>query len=357
LSLKILTAFIFLSATLILSPLAAAEEFNIYFKTSPPSQYLRPFYDPGTLSLLVTVADGKPLGQGWAEIRLDAPEPGRFFSTDFPLVEGSRLIEVRLPLRRGRTEWKYLFPIRGEYRLTVDVLTTEGKKASKVFPLQIKEHQSKWSFFGLFTLGLFALGLAAGRIFTQASPLGKTKVAGCLSLSTICLLSPAGLVAQETGTAKYFGWLEADPATVGKPVRVRWRLEGEGSRERPMALLTLTIAHLEKGKTVFSVERLPVVGEFSMNFQFADSAEYRVTAIGELQGQSIVRTEQYVSVSGVEPSATTMIPALGFFLAVIAAGAAERLQRPVAAPLSETDKPCSVKSASSSEKLSSRKRL
>jgi hypothetical protein len=308
------------TAIVVLSAIARAEEFNIYFKTSPPLQYLRPFYDPGSLSVLVTSADGKPIAQGWAEVRIEAPEPGRFFSTDFPLVEGTRLLEMRLPLRRGRAEWKYLFPIRGEHRVSLNVVTAEGKKASKVFPVEIREHRSKWYFLGLFTLALFALGVVAGRIFTQASLMGKSKVAGCLLLSMSWWVLPAALLAQETGTGTYFGWLEIDPATVGKPVGVHWRLEGEGRVERPAALLTLTIAHLEKGKTVFSIERLPSAGEFSMNFQFTDGAEYRVTAIAELQGRQPIRTERYVSVSGVEPPATAMIPAMGFFLAVIAAG-------------------------------------
>lgn len=318
-SLKNLLASIFFAAIVVLSAVAGAEEFNIYLKTSPPSQHLRPFYDPGSLSVLVTSADGKPIPQGWAEVRIEAPEPGGFFSTDFPLLEGTRLLEMRLPLRRGRAEWKYLFPIRGEYRVSLDVVTAEGKKASKVFPIEIREHRSKWYFLGLFTLALFALGVMAGRIFTQASPMGKSKVAGCLLLSMSGWVLPATLLAQETGTGTYFGWLEIDPATVGKPVGVHWRLEGAG-RVEPAALLTLTIAHLEKGKTVFSIERLPSAGEFSMNFQFTDGAEYRVTAIAELQGRQPIRTERYISVSGVEPPATAMIPAMGFFLAVIAAG-------------------------------------
>jgi hypothetical protein len=320
LSLKNLLASIFFTAIIILCPTSRAEEFNIYFKTSPPVHYLRPFYDPGSLSLLVTSADGKPVAQGWAEIRIEAPKPGRFFSTDFPLVEGTRLLEMRLPLRRGRAEWKYLFPIRGEYRLQVDVVTAEGKKASKVFPLDIREHRSKWYFLGLFTLALFALGVVVGRIFTQASPMRKTKVAGCLLLSMSWSVLPATLAAQEPAAGQYFGWLEIDPATVGKPVGVHWRLEGERRVERPAVLLTLTIAHLEKAKTVFSIERLPSAGEFSMSFQFSDGAEYRVTAIAELQGRQATRTERYVSVSGVEPPAKAMIRAIGFFLAVIVAG-------------------------------------
>ena len=81
------------------------------------------------LTLLVTGTDGKPVAQGRVAIRLEAPEPGRFFSTDFPLVEGSRLLDMSLPLRQGRAEWKYLFPIRGQYRLTVEFVAPDGRKS------------------------------------------------------------------------------------------------------------------------------------------------------------------------------------------------------------------------------------
>ena len=61
-------------------------------------------------------------------------------------------------------------------------------------------------------------------------------------------------------------------------------------------------------------------GEFGMSFQFTDGAEYRVTAIAYVSGGQMIRTEQNISVIGVEPPARAMIPAIGFFLAVIALG-------------------------------------
>ena len=130
---------------------------------------------------------------------------------------------------------------------------------------------------------------------------------------------PVKGAAQEVGREK-FGWLEIDPATVGRPSKIRWRLAGEENIEGRAVLLTLTIAHLEKNKTVFSVERLPVEGEFAMDFQFTDGAEYRATAIAYVTGGQTIRTEQNISVVGVEPPARAVVPAIGFFIVVIALG-------------------------------------
>jgi hypothetical protein len=296
-----------------------AEEFSFYFKTSPRLELLRPLDEVATLSVLVTAADGKPVNQAWIEVRLEAPKPGRLFSTDFPLVEGSRLIEMRLPLRQGKTEWKYVFPIRGEYRLDLDLVTVDGKKASKAFPFEIRENRKKWLLLGLFTLALFAFGVVAGRLFTSSVPSHARKVAACLLLVNGWGMSTQLLAAQEGGKA-YFGRLEIEPATVGKPSAVRWRLEGDGGARKPTVALTLMITHLEEEKTVFSIERIPVAEEFAMNFHFTDGAAYRVTAIANVPGRGVKRTEQNLSVSGVEPPTGTMIPAILFFLTVIAFG-------------------------------------
>jgi hypothetical protein len=320
LSLRNLCALLTLNAFFFLSSPLWAEDISIYFKASPRLELLHPYSDPATLTLLVTGADGKPVAQGRVAIRLEAPEPGRFFSTDFPLVEGSRLLDMSLPLRQGRAEWKYLFPIRGQYRLTVEFAAPDGRKTNKTFPLTIRENKQKWVFLAIFSLALFTLGVIAGRIFTSSRSRRKREFSVCLLFLLGGLTAIEIAVAQEPERGRQFGWLEIDPATVGNPSKVRWRLGGEENVDSRGVLLTLTIAHLEKNKTVFSVERLPVEGEFAMDFQFTDGAEYRVSSIAYVTGGRLLRTEQSIAVSGVEPPARAMIPAIGFFLAVIALG-------------------------------------
>jgi hypothetical protein len=128
--------------------------------------------------------------------------------------------------------------------------------------------------------------------------------------------------AQEAERSEKYGWLEVDPAIVGKPAQIRWRLAGEVKTTGQLVLLNLAIAHLEKGKTVFAVERLPIEREFAMNFQFTDGADYRVTAFASVGNGRMLRTERNIFVTGVEPPVRAIIPAIGFFLAVIALGLA-----------------------------------
>ena len=306
---------VFLILFWFLGPPLWAEELNIYLKTTPRVALLRPFADPVGMSLLVTGADGRPINQGHVDIRLDAPKPGRFFSTDFPFVEGTRLNEMHLGLRQGRANWNYLLPIRGEYRLAVDVVSLDGTMASKVFAFNIRENERKWFTLGGFSVGLFLLGFAAGRIFTQARSAAAVFIA-------VALLSESAEVstAQEIIKLSHTAVLEVEPAKVGTATSVQWRLESESTHEKPTAFLTLTINHLEKSKIVFGVEKLPVAGEFSMKFQFPDGAEYRVVAIANIPGAPTIRNEQVVPVIGIEPPVTAMVPALSYFLALIVLG-------------------------------------
>jgi hypothetical protein len=291
---------------------------NIYFKTSPLPERLRPFSEPATLSLLATAADGKPLASGWLNVRLEAPRP-IFFSTDFPLAEGSILTEMRLPLRAGKAEWRYNFPIRGEYRLFVEVLAPDGSQSTKMFAIEVREHRSKWLTLAAFMLGLLGVGVLAGRIFTRPVSKGAGALAAIFSASLFLALSSSTAFAQ-AGAVKPIARLEIDSPAAGKLARIRWVLDADGGNAGRGALLSLAITHIEKKMTVFAVDKIPVEGEFSMNFHFVDGAEHRVTAHAQLAGGRSARSEQVVSVSGVEPPISAMLPAMGLFLAVIGLG-------------------------------------
>jgi hypothetical protein len=318
LSLKYFLAPAFFILCILVGAGVSAQETNIYLKTSPVPERLRPFFDPATLSLLVTGADGKPVASGWLNLRLEAPRP-IFFSTDFPLAEGSILAEMRLPLRAGKAEWRYNFPIRGEYRLFVEVLAPDGSQSTKMFAIEVREHRSKWLTLAAFMLGLLGVGVLAGRIFTRPVSKGAGALAAIFSASLFFALSSSTAFAQ-AGAVKPIARLEIDSPSVGKLARIRWVLEANGGNTGRGALLSLAITHLEKKMTVFAVDKIPVEREFSMNFHFVDGAEHRVTARAELLGGKAMRSEQVVSVSAVEPPASAMLPALGLFLTMIALG-------------------------------------
>ena len=318
LSLKFFLAPAFLIVCILLGAGVSAQDIEIYLKTSPVPEALRPFSEPATLSLLATAADGKPLARGWLNLRLEAPRPN-FFSTDFPLAEGSALTEMRLPLQAGKAEWKYNFPIRGEYRLFVEVLASDGTQSSEMFAIEVREHRSKWLTLAALALGLFGVGVLAGRIFTHTVRKTLGALPAIFYSSVFFAISSSTALAQ-AGEATPIARLEIDSPSAGKLARIRWVLDADSGNAGRGALLSLAITHIEKKMTVFAVDKIPVEGEFSMNFHFVDGAEHRVSARAELSRGKAMRSEQVVSVSAVEPPASAILPALGLFLTMITLG-------------------------------------
>ncbi len=316
-SLRSPLAFLVFVLAILAAPLWA-QDLKIQFKTSPSIDLLRPHAGPVGLSVLVTGADGKPVDSGWAAIRLDAPKSGTYFSTDIPLVEGTTLVEMRLPLRQGNVEWRYDWPIRGEYRLAVVASSADGKKASQTFDITVRESATKWLTLGGFTVGLFLFGFVAGRVFTGTTPSTASLMLALVFSGT----APSSAVAQlsQTTDRAAQATLTIEPAVVGKPSRIVWRLNNSESMTSAGAVLSLAITQLDENHTVLAIERFPVAGEFALNFQFVDGSEHSVTAVAELTGQAPVRIEQRVSVTAVEPPVTAALPAITFFLIVTALG-------------------------------------
>ena len=279
---------------------------------------LRPHAGLFGLSVLVSDVEDKLVEDGWAEIRLEAPMPGNFLSTDIPQVEGTRLVELRLPIQQGKAEWQYSWPIRGDYRLAVMATSADGKKASKAFAITVRESSAKWWTLGMFGFGLFLLGFIAGRILTVT----KASVASLtfMLILTVRVLSPYVAYGSQAGEQAAQATLTVEAAVVGKPSRITWRLQDNAGMARKRVTLSLAITQLEENQAVFALERIPVTDEFTLKFQFVDGSQHQVTAVAELPGQAPIRNEQHVAVTAVEPPTSAALAPIVLFLGVIAFG-------------------------------------
>ena len=244
--------------------------------------------------------------------------PGDFFQ---PISHSSRALgspSCACPCGRGEPIGNIFFQSAANIILAVEVENGDGKKARKDFQIKINENSYKWYLLGGFSLGLFLFGFVAGRVFTASS----RKALLMLLVTLLALVRDEVSVraaqepANEVGTAR----LEIAPATAGKPTRVRWSMDDGSLGAKSLIALTLTITQLEENKVIFAVERVPVAGEFALNFHFVDGSEHRVAAVAEMPGRAPIRTEQRVSVTAVEPPATAALPAIACFLFVIALG-------------------------------------
>ncbi len=257
------------------------------------------------------------------QIRLYAPPRGWLFSTDFPQVEGTPLLEMEMPAVTGNVEWEYVFPIRGDYRLEAGVVDSVGNTAKRVFSLPIKESRTKLFYLGIFLTGLFLFGVMVGRLFTLRS--GESRITGGLlflvgSVPIICSATAQESTTKVAGDKEFVVRLEVSPATVGELSQIRWRLSEAKTGLPYPTHLTLAITQLEKGEQIFSLKRLQTKGNLNFKFHFVDGSPHRVSGIAELKGRDPIRAEKVVSVTGVEPPKAISLRALVLFLAVVVVG-------------------------------------
>jgi hypothetical protein len=294
----------------LVAPKIHAGEFAIGLTASPPFEQLIPGAEAARLIVTVISAEDRRGADGSISVRLDAPPPGGFLSTDLPLVEGTRLLEMRVPLIDGRAEWRQAFPIRGEYRLTAEFAGSGGLESRRTVTFYIHENSRKWLVLGAFAAALFIAGVAAGRVFSAAGGLGRSSRGLLLVVVLYVSSSTAHASEQAPQQREQLSMLEVGPAAVGVPALIRWRFDRTGVNPEPPIKLTLTVVHRETSKVVFALEKITVAHEFALDYQFTDGAEHRVTAVAESNGSEIARNEQTVDVRARAPSLRQKLPPL-----------------------------------------------
>ena len=106
------------------------------------------------------------------------------------------------------------------------------------------------------------------------------------------------------------------------------------------ATVTLRVVQLEKGKEIFTLNRVPTDGTLDLAFQFTDASPHRVLATATAQGRpratEVART---VEVEPVTPSLGIRVwPVLLFIFVVLAGLAAGRFSKRRRLPLPWTAK-------------------
>lgn len=102
-------------------------------------------------------AEGTPV-----RVKLFAP-PAHFFpSTDFPVVEGTQLLDGTFMIHDGKVSFQYLFPIRGTYRLVI-----EGMGAKRLIELDIEENPDEIRNAVVLISGLIVFGFLCGYFLTK----------------------------------------------------------------------------------------------------------------------------------------------------------------------------------------------
>ena len=330
-----------LCAVLMLS--AEAHAVRINFTTQPECSEIGPDNTLARYTLSVVDDAGVPVRDVRLKYTLHAPPKNAFFSTDFPIVEGTPLMEADVVVPDGSMSFDYLTPIRGEYRLVVEAHSTAETAAfapvTDEIRYRIAENADEVrNGFLLFAL-LFGIGLTSG--FVIARPRFARPVLVTASLLLLFSMGsrdawahgqkhgatpagPAGGTTTSDSVALSVDF-EPDGGRVGEFVTIRGDVRDAAGQSLPGAKISIRLHHIEDDKTMYEGSFIAPGGRFEWKNQFFDGAEHRVfvTASPLVDGAfTPVTFESVIDVEAIDPPNAIIIRTWIFLVGLTAAGMA-----------------------------------
>ncbi len=356
---------VFILLLLLGSPSAFAQtpQGQVLLTLDPPANKLMPFAaeaeqqkPPPRFHLEAQDSQGKALSRVRMQIQMTTPEPNPWISTDFPLVEGTELLSLEVPAAQGVVEFEQMLPIRGTYRLAVNVLPMDDAIAKplieKVLTVNVPENPVKFRNFailaGICTLvgavGGFFIGQPQGSAEKSRSHLGipdpvRLLLMG-LTLTAIAALifinvsaefqgghsSMAGmapptkppLMAQDKEQVLNLDGTKDARVGTAESFQAR-RIDQRTSQEIPSAF-EISVFNTEKNWKLFSIAT-PIANHMRWKQQFFDGSGHRLEVRTPRYGeQPALITKRSVSVEGAAPPIWVRLKALAYLTGFVALG-------------------------------------
>ncbi len=186
--------------------LAQSPEPSVRLTTVPSLDQIRPFeaeategkgsgsYKPPVqLSLQAVNAQGQLLKDARMHVQIFTPPKTPWFTTDFPIVEGTKLLDIEGNAPTGQLQLQQTLPIRGTYKLLVAVTPIAPNAFTPVqqtLTLSVSENEAKDRNFAILAVILLSAGLSGGWIIgsrqsLQPGDLAPQRVRLLLSGATI----------------------------------------------------------------------------------------------------------------------------------------------------------------------------
>lgn len=333
---SLLTLFLFFSTGL----LHGAEPALLQMQTTPYPTEVHPQQDTLSFRILIHRSDGAPVSGARLRVRLQAPATPWLASTDFPVVEGTALIDSDLQIDRGEYSFRIVPPIRGVYTLTASVTPLPGDNSflptQKQWQTEITESPHKKRNLALLLFILIGIGSVSGFV------LGRNRAAVLFLISLLtgwhttpvsahgdhqhssAKAPPQKVVSDQGGTVQL--QLLTPKPRVGELASLTARYADDQGRLQP-ARFRLQVIQLEHAREVFTTEVAAADGILQWQGQFYDGSDHRVAVEAVPWSETwaagnVARAELDVAVEGVAPPTRSIVKSLGFLLAITALGLA-----------------------------------
>lgn len=345
---------------------------SVRLLTEPPISQILPFDGEATLTpspvrltLQAVDAAGQSLENAKIRLQILTPPKSPWFPTDFPIVEGTKLLNFEADAPKGELQIQQILPIRGQYQLLVEV-TPIVEKAFNPFQqtltLSVPENWIKYRNLGILVLVLLTVGVGGGLVLGGHQEIHEGEIApqrvrlllsGAIVVAIISLLFiniTAELAESHTDHHKHYSPNPEEPAilqsqgiearilgdveaTVGQLTNIAVQVS-DTQTGQPVtdANLNIKATSLEGEWVAFAYQGVTdTKGQLAWEQQFFDGAPHKVTVEVSPKPQSKqqflpLKVVKKIAVEGVAPPLQSRLIVLGYFTSLILLGLVIGLQ-------------------------------
>ena len=340
---------------------------QVLLSTNPPLEKILPFeagtdrkQSPVTFKLQAVDAGGKLLTNALIKLQISTPPRNPFLTTDFPIVEGTELLELEAAAPNGKLEFEQMLPIRGNYQIQVNVsplVANAFASYQQTLNLNVRENPVKYKFFAVIAAILLSLGLLGGWVIGGQEEIKEGEIAPqsvrlllsaltVVAIVTLLFINITAEVAEAHGDAHFSEKEKIAPsisqsqgmevkitgdkmATVGRLANLAVEVKDSttGAAIKDVGLRVSAIA-LEDNLTVFAYQGFPnSEGKLIWQEQFFDGSPHKVEveaiSLPESKRQfPAVKVAQSVEVEGIAPPIYIRLIGLFYFTVIVGMGMA-----------------------------------
>ena len=320
---------------------------------------------PATLKLQALDAAGIPLENARMGLTILTPPKNPWFTTDFPIVEGTKLLEIEAIAPKGELQIQQMLPIRGNYQLLAKVTPIAQNAFTPIqqtLTLSVPENGVKYRNFAILAAILLVVGLGGGLAIggkpkIQAGEIAPERVRLLLSgaiiiaISALLFVNVSAEIAQSKMSMPMSHMTESKPTEKTRPIArsqgLEVRLSGDVTAtvgttanlqvqvtdtktNQPVTdvLLNIKVTPVEDEWIAFGYKGSPdAAGKLVWQEQFFDGAPHQVEVEVSPQPNAArqflpLQVSQIIEVEGVAPPLSVRLTVLAYFTGIVVAGMA-----------------------------------
>lgn len=322
--------------------------------TEPPLAEIQPGHDLVRLTLQALNSSGQPLNDSRFHVRLSTPAQNPWFTTDFPIVEGTELLDLNVDAPEGLVTFQQVFPIRGNYQLSAEATPLAANAfapTEQTLSVSVPENPAKYRNLLILVIILFAAGWLGGWIIGQQQPIQIGEIApqrvrlllsGAIVVAIVALLVVN--VSSEFGEHEHGSDAQASAPSV-QSQGIDLQLSGDThatvgqladlviqatdvATGQPVddVIFNIKATQIEHNELVFAYQGVSdSTGRFGWQQQFFDGAPHQVEVEVTPQPRSPrqfkpFQVSQFIEVDGIAPPLTTRLISSIYFTSIVVLG-------------------------------------